>query len=397
MKISRVTTLIVVFSLFISSKIANATELENWEIPELEQCNTLIECDSVINEIDNSLNNFRKEENEKQNIKDSLKEERYALRDQATVIQKQINAINEKILLIQNNIEKASSEIKNLNQDIKNQKTFVERQMVISQRLKFQNPILSLISESHSFTDLTKNVRNINHFAKYAQKQIQELSDLVSQQQILLSTLKDDRIELDEQQKNLKQKEEELTFKMEEMINLEQRLQQDIQALQSLTIEAAEIKEIMEEQRNSIIESTNEKFMIPLQKGYVSCEFECYTDSKGIIHNGIDLGNYGDTTTPVLAAASGTVTRSGWHTSYGNHVMITHNINNQIFTTVYAHMNSQPLVSIGDELEQGSQIGTMGTTGNSSGPHLHFELYEGYYNWPYSVNPKKYITFPKYW
>ena len=138
-------------------------------------------------------------------------------------------------------------------------------------------------------------------------------------------------------------------------------------------------------------------FVIPLQTGYVTCEFGCYVDSKGIAHNGIDLGNRGNTSTPVLASASGIVTRSGWHHAYGNHLMITHNINGQIYTTVYAHLHTTPYVSVGTVVSQGQQVGTMGNTGNSFGAHLHFELYEGYYNYPYSVNPRKYINFPSHW
>lgn len=133
-------------------------------------------------------------------------------------------------------------------------------------------------------------------------------------------------------------------------------------------------------------------FRIPLATGYVSCEFMCYPG-----HNGIDLGNRGDTSTPVLATASGIVTRSGWHSAYGNHVMITHQVNGKVYTTVYAHMHTRPYVSVGQTVSQGQQVGTMGNTGNSFGAHLHFELYEGYYNYPYSVNPRKYINFPSRW
>lgn len=161
--------------------------------------------------------------------------------------------------------------------------------------------------------------------------------------------------------------------------------------------EAEEIKRIVEAQRVEIIRETNEVFGIPLATGYVSCEFACYVDANGIPHNGIDLGNYGDTTTPVVASASGKVIRSGWHNSYGNHVIISHNINGEIYTTLYAHMHSTPMVQTGDYVSKGQQLGTMGNSGNSFGAHLHFELYEGYYNWPYSVNPRKYINFPSRW
>ncbi len=133
-------------------------------------------------------------------------------------------------------------------------------------------------------------------------------------------------------------------------------------------------------------------FAIPLATGYVSCEYMCYPN-----HTGIDLANFGNTSTPVIAAASGIVIRSGWHASYGNHVMISHSINGKTMTTVYAHLHSSPYVSVGQSVSRGQQLGTMGNTGNSYGAHLHFEIYNGVYNYPYAVNPRQYINFPSRW
>lgn len=137
---------------------------------------------------------------------------------------------------------------------------------------------------------------------------------------------------------------------------------------------------------------TSGDFTIPLLKGYVSCEWACYSG-----HVGIDLGNYGDTTTPVIAAADGTVQEirldDGTRKGYGNAVFIDHNINGQIFRTVYGHLHSKPLVKEGDIVKQGQKLGTMGNTGNSNGAHLHFEIREGT-AYSATVNPRKYINFP---
>ena len=74
--------------------------------------------------------------------------------------------------------------------------------------------------------------------------------------------------------------------------------------------------------------------------------------------------------------ASGVVTVSGWHYSYGNYVMIYHGTDDQgnTYATLYAHMNSTPPVSVGQSVSQGDVIGYVGTTGNSTGNHLHFQL-----------------------
>jgi murein DD-endopeptidase MepM/ murein hydrolase activator NlpD len=85
-------------------------------------------------------------------------------------------------------------------------------------------------------------------------------------------------------------------------------------------------------------------------------------------HAGIDIK--ADMGTPVLAAAAGTVTFSGWSASYGRLVKIQHPNG---FITAYAH-NSENLVQIGDEVEAGRMIATVGRSGRASDHHLHFEI-----------------------
>ena len=85
-------------------------------------------------------------------------------------------------------------------------------------------------------------------------------------------------------------------------------------------------------------------------------------------HEGIDVGNY--TGAPVWAADGGTVVYAGWGGGYGYLVKIDHGNG---FVSYYAHLNSI-LVSVGDHVYKGEQIAEMGSTGISSGPHLHFGL-----------------------
>ena len=94
--------------------------------------------------------------------------------------------------------------------------------------------------------------------------------------------------------------------------------------------------------------------------------------SRGIHgYNGVDLANsLGE---PVLASADGTVIvarSTGWNGGYGKYIVITHPNSTQ---TLYAHLNSLH-VSVGQSVSQGAQIGTLGSTGNSTGPHIHFEI-----------------------
>lgn len=106
-------------------------------------------------------------------------------------------------------------------------------------------------------------------------------------------------------------------------------------------------------------------------------------------HNGIDFG--GPVGTPIVAAATGTVITASGSGPYGNHIMIAHQLNGKTYTTVYAHMSSLN-ASAGQRVSQGQQIGTRGSTGNSTGPHLHFEIHVGGYSYSAtgpanSVNP----------
>jgi len=88
----------------------------------------------------------------------------------------------------------------------------------------------------------------------------------------------------------------------------------------------------------------------------------------GRMHEGIDIS--AATGTPIWAAASGTVIHAGWLGGYGNLVVVDHGNG---LATAYAHASSI-LVVLGQQVVQGETIALIGSTGNSSGPHLHFEV-----------------------
>ena len=86
------------------------------------------------------------------------------------------------------------------------------------------------------------------------------------------------------------------------------------------------------------------------------------------MHNGLDLN--GSTGDPIYAAQSGSVLSAGWQRGYGNTIVLDHGSN---LSTVYAHQTSFN-VAAGDTVATGDVIGFIGSTGNSTGPHLHFEV-----------------------
>lgn len=108
-------------------------------------------------------------------------------------------------------------------------------------------------------------------------------------------------------------------------------------------------------------------------------------------HLGIDIAN--SIGTPIVAAADGVVSYAGTMSGYGTVMMVTHSIEGQIFTTTYAHLSGFN-ASVGDTVSKGQQIARMGNTGNSTGPHLHFEIHVGEWNGSRSnaVNPLRYVS-----
>lgn len=113
---------------------------------------------------------------------------------------------------------------------------------------------------------------------------------------------------------------------------------------------------------------------------YISDEFG---GARG--HGGMDIA--GPSGTPIVAAESGTVIRShmadNWGWGWGYHVYIYHN---DTYSTLYAHM-SQTAVSTGEYVQKGQVIGYEGSTGDSTGPHLHFEVWQN----GVRVNPRPFL------
>ena len=101
---------------------------------------------------------------------------------------------------------------------------------------------------------------------------------------------------------------------------------------------------------------------------YVSCYF------GGNGHRGTDYAAPGGT--EIYAVSGGVVTAAAYHWSWGYYVQVYHgkDDNGNTYSTLYAHMNSAPVVSVGQPVEKGKVLGYVGSTGNSTGNHLHLEM-----------------------
>ncbi len=123
----------------------------------------------------------------------------------------------------------------------------------------------------------------------------------------------------------------------------------------------------------------------PVKDGWISSYFGYRTDpfdGHREWHPGVDIaGKLGE---PVVAVAAGIVTYAGKHGGYGNLVQINHGNG---FVTRYGH-NSKVLVKVGETVSKGQEIALMGSTGRSTGPHCHFEVWRS----GRVVNPIKYLS-----
>jgi murein DD-endopeptidase MepM/ murein hydrolase activator NlpD len=122
----------------------------------------------------------------------------------------------------------------------------------------------------------------------------------------------------------------------------------------------------------------------PVKSGWISSYFGRRTDpinGKSATHRGLDFaGKYGN---EVIAVGDGVVSWSGDRYGFGNMVEIKHGNG---YVTRYGH-NQANLVAVGDQVKQGQTIALMGSTGRSTGPHVHFEVWRN----GQAVDPAKYI------
>lgn len=127
---------------------------------------------------------------------------------------------------------------------------------------------------------------------------------------------------------------------------------------------------------------------------------------ENVVHTGIDID--ADPGTPVLAAGPGTVVWAGWglfsgdknntDDAYGQAVSIRHDFGyqGQELFTVYAHM-ARLDVTVGQYVKTGEQLGLVGNTGNTTGPHLHFEVRLGTNSFNHTLNPELWLAPPQGW
>lgn len=237
----------------------------------------------------------------------------------------------------------------------------------------------SVIFKSADFADLLARLDFVSEVMDYDRKVIEDL-------QATRQQLTEDKAALERQKAELVSAQAELQKDIDEAAALVRDYEKSEAGHNAMLSQAKQdeerIQELIRQQQQSsgssdgYIWPSNNSHLITDSYGWRICPFHGREH-----HNGIDIGaRWG---TDVLASSSGTVIQSGWNGGYGISVVISHPDG---ITTLYGHMSSTK-VSKGQTVSKGQVIGACGSTGNSTGAHIHFTMYKG----SSTVNPLDYL------
>lgn len=253
----------------------------------------------------------------------------------------------------------------------------------------------TVLFKADSFSDLLSRLSDVQEVMNYDQAILDSLRHLRAQiqdkqdeQERLMAESEAAKVELEAQKVELDQQQAEAQAMYDEIqanIKAYEAQLAEVEAERS-RIEAEIARKSEEMARQLMLTATKGGYIWPetVSRRITSPQGPRNTGIKGAStnHKGVDIGGVG-TSTSVLATKAGVVQTSAYSSSYGNYVVIYHGPGN---TTLYAHMSSRS-VKEGDNVSQGQVIGITGSTGVSSGPHLHYEITEG----GVRVNPLDYL------
>ena len=247
----------------------------------------------------------------------------------------------------------------------------------------------SILFNAESFSDLLDRLADVDAVMDYDNRIMDELTaarEELERVQAELESARADEQAVKEQQEAKKAEQQEKVAEAEKVLaelnanvaEVNRLLDEEDAAAAEIQAEIAKKQKELEEQRkqNNITISSESGYLWPLPGYYRLSSLFGYRihpiTGQAHSHTGIDIPAAGGT--PILASKSGQVVTSTYHYSYGNYVVIDHGNGN---STLYAHMSSRA-VSEGQMVTQGQVIGYVGTTGSSTGNHLHFEVRDNY-------------------
>ena len=317
--------------------------------------------------------------------KDNAMTRKELLEQQIDVIQQQVGNIDDQITMYGQLIEQKTEELAQAEAAEAEQYELFQRRVRYMEEqgdISYWNVLFS----SSDFAELVDNYMMVEEIVQYDHRVVDDLTALQEQVRTDRAALEESRTEREVARQRQVAAREELKDQQDEVDRLIEEIggQEDqLEAMEAELNKAAreldkKIKEIERELAPEIANVASESgFLWPLDGGintlssFYGARKDPFT-GKARNHTGIDVPAVRDT--PIYAAKSGVVTTSelgsGGSWSYGNYVVVSHSDGT---STLYAHMNSRA-VSKGQTVAQGEVIGYVGTTGRSTGNHLHFEV-----------------------
>ena len=309
---------------------------------------------------------------------------------QISSAQSEIDELNTKISDMNNQIEDAQNKLNEKQEEYDGKEELLEKRLVAAYEAG-ETSYLDVLLSSSSLTDLISNYYMISEVTQSDIELMEKIKNEQEEIETAKQTLETSKQELDsvrvqKQQKatelqNAKSQKDSYVAQLDEQEkNTQAELEQfeqdkrDIQA-QLAAIARQEAASAGSSNVSNIVNNPSSSGYIRPVAGYrITCGWMGYSG-----HTGVDFSGSGIAGKPVLAAKAGTVVTStalkysnGNYRSYGEYIVINHHDGTM---TLYAHgAPGSRLVSSGQSVSQGQQIMSVGTTGNSTGYHLHFEV-----------------------
>ena len=364
------------------------------------------------------LSNAKKKEQAAKALESELKEKVTVVQSQISVLKGQIAEVQNSIGLKEQEIAAKEQQITEKEAEIADQWGDFKQHMAAMQELRdggsvamlsAVNDLYELLTFNEVMQDISIKDTEIMNNMKSAKQGLEDDKAALEEQKAGLEAekaeLQSQKSELDSQNAQMKGKQSELNNSISaaklsaaEAQAAQQKAQAAIES-DELNYEAVkkEIQKLIAAASASKPQLSFNGFACPL-KSYsrISSEYGWRKNPvSGVnkLHAGIDFAAAGGT--PIYAAASGYVQVAGWSTGgYGNYVIIYHGkmSDGNAYSTLYAHMRSVA-TSAGKYVKQGELIGYVGTTGNSTGNHLHLEVWKGGSK-ANAVNPRSCIPIP---
>ncbi len=246
----------------------------------------------------------------------------------------------------------------------------------------------SVLFKADSFTDLLGRLEFINEIMSSDQRVIDDLQALQVEIEGKKTELEDSRTESQAARAELVSQKAALDAQRKEAIALVNEIEgnqseyqatlaeldREEEAIQARIVKLSKELAAQQAANGKPAQSNPGGYIWPVDSRYITSTVGGRASPGGVgstNHKGTDIGRVGYTSS-VYAAKAGTVIVSQYSSSYGNYVVVSHGSGN---TTLYAHMSSRK-VSVGQYVNQGAVLGITGSTGHSTGPHLHFEVTE---------------------